>query len=223
MADVSTSGTPHVSQQPSELAWRGGQALRRVHALNERCLELLAQVARTDRQQVSLAIVNQHRGLWRGLSATARKRAARTPFLLVDVHFQDADWWRSAKDHRAGRRSKMVLHSAFTGKIAGELMRETLMLAWSTVAFERRAASILFGMTPAVGSIIVELGPQDVERIAARHSRYLQPRWEDFPAFWGKLLAAARDGDEEELHEIYLHGMQLIGSDLLPLLDGRLI
>lgn len=223
MADVSTGGTPHVSKEPSEFAWRGAQALKRVHALNERCLELLTQLARTEREQPTLAIVNQHRSLWRSLNATARKRAARTPFLLVDVHFQDADWWRSVKDSRPNRRSKMVLHAGLTGKIASELMRETLMLAWSTVAFERGAASILFGMTPAVSSIIAELGPQDVERIAARHSRYLEPRWEDFPALWGKLLVAARDGHEEALHEIHLHGMQLIGSELLPLLDGRLV
>src|SRR5690606_35725140 len=115
--------------------------------------------------------VSQHRSLWRSLNATARKRAARTPYLLVDVHFQDAEWWRSIKDSRQNRRSKMVLQAALTGKIASELMRETLMLAWSTVAFERGAASILFGMTPAVSSIIAELDPQDVERIAARHSR----------------------------------------------------
>jgi hypothetical protein len=115
----------------------------------------------------------------------------------------------------------MALKEAFRGKTAAELMRETLVLAWSTVAFERGGASILFGMTPAVSSIIAELGPQDVERVAARQSRYLQPRWEDYPAFWGRLLAAARDGDEEALHEIHLHGVQLIGSELLPLLDGR--
>lgn len=223
MADVSTDGTQHVPKEPFEFAWRGAQALKRVHALNERCLELLTHLARADREQTTLAIVNQHRSLWRSLSATARKRAARTPFLLVDVHFQDAEWWRSVKDPRQNRRSKMVLQAALTGKIASELMRETLMLAWSTVAFERGAASILFGMTPTVGGIIAELGPQDVERIAARHSRYLQPRWADFPAFWGKLLSAARDGDEEALHEIHLHGMQLIGSELLPRLDGRFV
>lgn len=213
-------GGPHTSLASSEFTWKGAQALSRVHALNERCLELLTQLARTD-QRITLAIVNQHRSLWRGLSATARKRAARTPFLLMDLHFQDADWWRAASDPRPSRRRKVALHAAFTGKIAGELMRETLMLAWSTVAFHRGAASIMLGMAPAVASIIAALGPQDVERISARHSAHLQPRWEDFPAFWGKLLTAARDGDEDALHEIHLHGMQLIGSELLPLLDGR--
>lgn len=141
----------------------------------------------------------------------------------MDVHFHDVDWWRSVKELRPSRKRKMVLKAAFTGKIAGELMRETLMLAWSTVAFDRGAASIMLGMTPAVSAVIAGLGPQDVERIAARHNQHLQPRWEDFPAFWGKLLAAARDDDEEALHEIHLHGAQLIGSELLPLLDGRFV
>lgn len=223
MRNVSIDGSSRASQAPSEFMWKGAQALSRVHALNERCLELLAQLARTERQRIDLAIVNQHRSLWRSLNATARRCAARTPFLLVDLHFQDAEWWRSATHSRPSRRRKMALQAAFTGRIAGELMRETLMLAWSTVAFDRGAASIMLGMTPAVSAIIAELGPQDVERIAARHSQHLQLRWEDFPAVWGKLLAAARDGDEEALHEIHLHGAQLIGSELLPLLDGGFV
>jgi hypothetical protein len=223
MSNISTDGSLYPSQGSSEFTWKGAQALGRVHALNERCLEVLTQLARTNQGQISLVIVNQHRSLWRALNATARRCAARTPFLLVDVHFQDAEWWRAAREVRPSRRRKMLLNTAFTGKVAGELMRETLMLAWSIVAFDRGAASVLLGMTPAVSSIIAELGPQDVERIAARHCHHLQPRWEDFPAFWGKLLAVARDGDEEALHEIHLHGAQLIGSELLPLLDGRFL
>lgn len=216
-------GDPDAPQEPSEFTWKGAQALTRVHALNERCLELLTELARTERHQITLAIVHQHRNLWRSMNGATRKRAARTPFLLVDVHFQDAEWWRAAKVLRPSRRRKVMLNAAFTGKIAGELMRETLMLAWSTVAFDRGAASILLGMTPAVSSSIGKLSPQDVERIAARHSQHLQPRWEDFPAFWGRLLVAARDSDEDALHDIHLHGVQLIGGELLPLLDGRFV
>jgi len=223
MSNVPVNGGTQAQLRSSEFTWKGAPALGRVHALNERCLELLTHLARTDRQQISLSIVNQHRSLWRGLTAATRRRAARTPFLLMDLHFQDADWWRSAKDLRTTRRRKMVLHTAFTGKIAAELMRETLMLAWSTVAFDRGAASIMLGMTPAVSAIVAELGPQDVEHIASRHSQHLQPRWEDFPSFWGKLLSAARDGDDEALSYVHLHGVQLIGSGMLPLLDGRFL
>ncbi|MBB6095010.1 hypothetical protein HNQ60_003897 [Povalibacter uvarum] len=214
---------PPYTPGPSEFAGKAAQALTRVYALNERCLELFIELARPERHPATTAIVSQHRSLWRSLTVTARKRAARAPFLLLDVEFQDADWWRSARDLRSNHRRKMVLHAAFPGKIAGELMRETLMLAWSTVAFDRGAASILLGMTPSVSAVIAGLGPQDVERIATRHSPHLRPRWEDFPAFWGKLLAAAHDSDEEALHEIHLHGAQLIGGELLPLLNGRFV
>lgn len=222
MSNVSRDQSRHASAGTAEFKWKGTQVLTRVHGLNERCLELLTETAHRAPESSSLTIVSQCRNMWRGMNATTRKRAARTPFLLLDVHFQDAEWWRAVREPRLSRRRKHLLKATFTGKIASELMRETLMLAWSTVAFDRGAASILLGMTPSVGSIIAGLDAQDVERIANRHSEHLQPRWDDFPAFWEKLLVAAREGDEEALHEIHLHGMQLIGGELLPLLDGRL-
>ena len=100
-------------------------------------------------------------------------------------------------------------------------MRETLMLAWNTVSLDRGAASILLGMAPAVRRIVVGFGPEDVERIAARYSRDLQPRWQDLPSFWVKLLTAARSDDDDALYESRLHGVQLIGGELLSLLDGE--
>lgn len=95
------------------------------------------------------------------------------------------------------------------------------MLAWSTVALDRGAASVLLGVAPAVSNIIAELSPQDVERIGGRYSQHLRPRWEDLPAFWRKLLTAARDNDKEALRESHIHGVQLIGGELLPLIDGK--
>ncbi len=220
MSNTSLLNGPYGASESAEVTWKGAPVLRRVHALNERVLEVLVQLARTDRERIELAIINQHRSLWRGLSTMARRRASLAPFLLVDVRFDDAGWWRSVKDPRVARRE--VIHpTALTGKMTGELMREALMLAWSTVAFDRNAASILLGMTPAVAAIIAEFGPHDVERIAARYCRHLRPRWEDFPAFWGKLLLAAQDGDEAALRLIHLHGAQLIGSELVALLDGK--
>lgn len=201
--------------------WNGAQTLLRVHALNERCLEILAHMARMDRERIGLDIVNLYRSQWRGLNATGRKCAARTPFLLVDIHLHDADWWRWARTPRLIRRRDTVRHAAFGEKTAGELMRETLMLAWSTVAFDRGAASVLLGMTSPVCTIIADLTPQDVDRITARYSRHLRPRWENLPTFWGSLLAAARNEDEEGLHYIHLRGTQLLGSELLPLARGK--
>lgn len=223
MTKVSTDDTEEASAvYASEFSWKGGQALGRVHALNERCLELLAQLARSEQARFNLAILNQNRKLWRSLNLAARRRASLTPYLLLDVQFQDIEWWRWAKAARAGGRRVVISQPAFSGKVAAELMRETLMLAWSTAAFDRGAAGVLLGMTPAVSATIAELGPQDVERITARHSPHLRPRWDDFPAFWGRLLTAALEDDEETLHAARLHGMQLLGSELLSRMDGRL-
>lgn len=212
-----TSQSPAIEMR--DFVWRGLPALRRVHALNERCLELLSQLARRDAKQFSPEIVRRHRGLWRSVSPKARRRAAQTPFLLLDAHFQDALWWRWARDPHAVRRHRISPRHTFSGRVAGELMRETLVLAWSTVALDRAAATILLGMAPDVSAIIAQLDVHDVERIAARQSRYLQLRWEDLPAFWCRLLNAAVEGDEVTLHACHLHGIQLLGGALLPLLE----
>ena len=214
---------PEQLQQPSLLSWRGAPTLRGVEALNGRCLELLATLARSDRQKIALPMVDQYRSLWRGLNGSARVRAARMPILLMDVHFQDAHWWRMARDPKqSGRR--MALHTAaFTGRIGTGLMREILMLAWGAVAVDRGIASVLLGMAPSVTNIFAELGPPDVERIALRFSRHVRPRWQDLPAFWGKLLAAARECDEDAIEACRLHGVQLIGSELVSSLDGCIV
>src|SRR5688500_9593389 len=105
-----------ISPSSGEFTWKGQQALARVHMLNERCLELLTQSARGDRQ--SPAFVHQSRGLWHGMNAAARKRAAQTPFLLMDVHFQEIQWWRRAQSSRPPQRQALTSETVFTGKPA---------------------------------------------------------------------------------------------------------
>ena len=36
--------------------------------------------------------------------------------------------------------------------------------------------------------------------------------------FWNNLLQASRADDEGSLYELHLHGIQLLGSELIPLL-----
>jgi hypothetical protein len=118
--------------------------------------------------------------------------AARTPFLLMDVHFQDAEWWRWARDSRNNRRRKIALRAAFARKTADELMRETLMLAWSTVALDRGTATLSLGMTLAVISTIAELDPQDVRT----HCRQAQPAFTAALGRFSRILVQAPDRSE---------------------------
>lgn len=200
--------------------WKGSQSLRRVYALNEHCLEVMSQLARDDRERTTIEAVNQLRGAWRALDVTARQRAATCPVLLLDAQFQNEEWWRWAKDARPRYRRTVSPQSCFAPKQAEALMRETLMLVWSIAGAEPNAATVLFGVTPTVGNIIAEFGPQQVERIAALHGSSVRPRWADIPDFWRKLLRAACADDEESLHDVRLYSIQLLGGELIPLLEN---
>jgi hypothetical protein len=95
------------------------------------------------------------------------------------------------------------------------LMRETLILAWSTASTDPPTAGLLFGMSSEVAAIFGALGPHDIEQIAAKHKHQLRLRWEEHPTFWRELLSAALRADDEALHEIHLYSLQLLGSELL--------
>jgi hypothetical protein len=195
--------------------WSGTHALRLVHELNDRCLAELANLAQSDRSPRASEFFGRHRDDWRSLDAGARREAARFPFLLLDIHFQDDEWWRSAADPRSEGTPSNPSLSFFAPEPAGELIRETLVLAWHTVLSNRGAGMLLLGMSPAVCGRVADLGLQHIERITARDSCHIRPRWEHLPSFWGQLLTAARGGNFELLYDLRLHGFQLFGGALI--------
>lgn len=175
-----------------------------------------------ERHGCSLDLVRLHQDLWTGLDTPSRKRAARCPFLLVDARFQNEAWWHWAKTSRPhiGKDASSLI--PLPASIAKDLMYETLVLAWHTARSDSRAASVLLAMSPKVAATLARLGLQDIHHIAAHHSHYLRPRWEDLPLFWRHLLIAARSDDNVALHEVHLHGLQLLGTNLSSFtLDAR--
>lgn len=200
--------------------WTGAEALDLVHELNEHCLEMLEKLAERPAEEIrvdsAFQIVKLHRDLWSRLDHMARRRAAGCPFLLVDVNFQNEPWWRSAQDGRSEPDGGAVTASFFPAKVARELMGETLMLAWLTARSDRRTATLLLGLAPAVADIIASLRPREIRRIIARHSGQLRPRWEASPQFWQRLLMAATGGTDTSLIDVHLNGLQLLGAELIP-------
>src|SRR5882672_8901755 len=164
--------------------WSGIHVLKLVHELNDRCLAELAQLAQSDRSPRAAEFFGQYRDDWRSLDAGARQEAARFPFLLLDIRFQDEEWWRMAPDPRSEGTPSNPGPSFFPPEPAGELIRETLVLAWHTVLSNRGAAMLLLGMSPAVCSRVAGLGLQNIEHITARDSCHIHPRWEGQPSFW---------------------------------------
>jgi len=196
--------------------WRSSHTLQSVQQMNEHCLNVLVTLAMSEPGKPALDLVTRYRDLWRQLDREAIGRAARNPVLLVDVHFLDETWWRWAMNHgtRTDSGKGSGAGDGFPPKIAGELMRATLMLAWSAAREDRHAAGLLFGMSGAVASFVAALTPQHIERIASRHSRELRLRWEDAPAYWQSLLIAARENDIAALREAHLYSLQLMASEM---------
>lgn len=192
--------------------WTGTATLELVRELNQRAIGTLADMAHMDSANCSLDFVRLYQNLWASLDAAACKRAARCPFLLVDVHFQSDEWWNWARTSSSTSRESTYSRNPFPENVAKELMYETLVLGWHTARSESRAASILLSMSPKVTTILAGLGLRDIHRIVAHHSHDLRPRWEDLPLFWRHLLLAAQSDDGAALHQAHLHGLQLLGN-----------
>lgn len=199
-----------VYHPPSPPRWKGRDSLDLVHQLNERCLKLLSETAATPGAG-NWPPVTHDPALWSKLDAEGIERAARFPFVILDVHFTNERWWREVIE---GADVPAAPHD-WPADVAGELMQETVIFAWHTAKWDRRVARLSLGMLPAVAESIAALTPRQLATISGQHSGALRMRWHDQPDFWTRLLVAARDGDEEALSEVHLHAKLLLSGELL--------
>jgi len=193
--------------------WRGARSLELVYQLNDRCLELLSQMAAGNEDDCPLALVNLHRELWRNLDGNARQRAARLPFVIVDVHFTNSRWWQRARKPAVPPEVPAV--ACFPTEIGEHLMNETLMFVWHIVQSDSRGAVHIVGMSPDVSAIVAGLSAHELRDIAAQNAGEIEPRWRDSPHWWGALLAAAISDDQLALADIHLQAKLLLCGVLL--------
>ena len=197
--------------------WTGAEALEWVRDLNARCLEAigkrLVRAAAAHADEINQADVD----LWRRLDEPARHRAARCPYLLVEMRSDDAPWWEDAKRDAMKPAPNPTVLSAGTAGLGRALANDALTLAWWTARADQRTAMLLFGLDPRVAAVISSLSPVEVRRITARSGNQLRPRWEHNHRMWRDLLSAAISADEEALTDIHLYGIQLLGGDLLSM------
>lgn len=205
--------TRAIYRPPSPPRWKGRDSLELVYQLNERALKLLSDAVTNNTADWPVSL--QHRELWLALAADVTHRAARFPFVIVDVHFTDEAWWRSVSVNPEGVEQGGLESAYWSRAVSEQLMSETLVFAWHSAKWDRRVACLTFGMLPEVAEVIAALTPQQLAAIPARHSEALRLRWQGDPDFWERLLAAARDGDEDALADTHLHGKLLLSGALL--------
>ena len=194
-------------------AWAGSPMLVAARQLNERSVALLAQAVHVGPCPQGSSALTALRELGGNLDGRVCERVGRCPVLLVDLNFQQSEWW-SCVAHGPSESIRLNGPPAvFTQEAAAPLLHEILLEAWSIGRTLPRVVSVLFGMAPRVVDMIAQLSVLEVHRIADEYARHLRPRWEDRGVFWRKLLRAAIGTDEQALIDIQLHCLALLGGD----------
>jgi hypothetical protein len=208
LCEPPAAGRP--AREPDALRHRGLSVLETlapVHDVNERCIEMLAQIARGDRPD-SLALVLQLKDLLTPLTPDSRARAARRPLLLTDLQFSNVPWWRRARDHPARPVPPPIGCGDFAKPAALQLARATVLVAWHSLRSSAQSA-VLLGVEPEVAEVIAGLSLSDIEILVGRRFRHVRPRWEDRPAIWRVLLSAAASTDFRKMRDFNLYSLQL--------------
>jgi hypothetical protein len=213
----STHGATPDPAPPVPPRWKGINSLDLVHQLNERCFELLCDLAAADTRHTDLPLLADNREIWIRVEPEARHRAARMPFVVVDAKFSDEAWWRHAAASRARVAGAEAFSNGLPHEASEQLMHEVIMFAWQTARWDRTVAQLSLGMTPSVADIVAALTPQKVREIAARESHAVEIRWANNPVFWRDVLVAASEGSNERMAELHLHAKLLLCGELAKL------
>jgi hypothetical protein len=206
--DPVNSGSAHATSG-------SGIELTPLHALNRAGLGALVEAARIPEGEPMPGFLAELRDQLEALGEEAQFRAAECPFLLLNVGFQDEEWWRGLK-YGLPRNAREPV-ACFPRLKAMPLARSTLTLAWHWAHADPETAGLVLGISRTCAALIASLTLQELETIAHRQHRCLRPRWEDRPAVWRALLGAAQQADREALSDFRLYGIRLVIGELLQL------
>jgi hypothetical protein len=179
--------------------------------INGRCLELMMEAAAAPTRGMH-PLLYRVRELLMQLTPAARRRAARSRILLVDLRFNDAAYWMGLVS--ASRRlNSSRRHAFFPRRGAANLARSTLVLAWHALLASPEIAGVALGMHRDVAKIIAEMQISGLERIAKSEGDQLMPRWVDLSNVWRELLQAAQENDSQTSRFVTLHALQLVAAE----------
>jgi hypothetical protein len=187
--------------------------------VNERCLEMLVRSARQDFAN-PFPLATELNELFLAADPATRARAAQRSFVLVDMQFQDHEWWQAARARPSQPAIAPAWRGAFPRQSGIALARATLVLACNAIRTDPAVASVLLGVSQAVAEVIHSLTFEQIDRISESRFRCVRPRWDDRPAVWRSLLTAVLSHDPLLLAAFDVHAMQLLAGDLLSAPGG---
>jgi hypothetical protein len=180
--------------------------------LNGQCLELLAEQALAQASQGNL-LLRQVGEIWRTLDATARRRAAACPYLLVDVGFSDPIRWRSTDVQQVSDAVRASYGSFFTVPRSAAVARQVFIYAWHLARSKNPAVQLLLGMPAHCTQLVGACTLSQMHELAEKNLEWLRPRWPTRVKVWRQLLLSAASGEVVALENARMHGLQLLAAE----------
>jgi hypothetical protein len=190
--------------------WLRGATLASLSELNAECLELLAQQASAT---PGAAVLAEFARGWVVLDAPARQRAAGCLYLLLDAGFADPQHWRTLAARQVEDADGGPYPAFFGVPAAAEVSQAVFTFAWHLARCQPAAARLLLGMPAACVAELARHTLGQVRALAARHPRWLRPRWSARPDMWRQFLGAAAAGDAAALERARLRGQTLLAAE----------
>jgi hypothetical protein len=198
--------------------WTGASSIPLAHQLNGQCVELVCELANNLSAEELPPFILENRDLWRLLEPEARKRVAAFPFVIVDLHFKDAEPWQQVSDGYLMTPTDIANtapYSGFPPKLFEDLALETLLFARQVAREDVNVAKAMFAMTSPVVRLIASFTVSQVRAIAIGIARQLRVRWDNDTEFWRDLLVACRAGDEDAMAALRRQGKLLFCGELI--------
>jgi hypothetical protein len=163
------------------------------------------------------SVVTPLREPLRQLEASARRRLADLPFLLVDLQLGDERTWETLlrsppASPTRNRRAPGEDARSFA------LARGVTVVAWHLVQMQPEHASLYLGISSRVAEMLRGANLLDLDSAASRVTGLLRPRWCDRPSVWMYLLRNA-NGARGSTRDETVYALQLAGADLSS--EGR--
>ena len=206
-----TGSIPSVRDSGADGAYRvhallDSQTLRTLEDANEAFLLLLARQPGREQGGLTLGLPGEVLPRVAALAPAARALAARCPYALFNLRFENGAFWSEA-----ARGAPVPAPSG--GAEALAFAHTAVFMAWHLAQGDELAAALVLGMTPAVRAAWRALPLSAVTPAAAAAWPALRARWAEHRLFWPALIAAATARDALAMDQVRRLGLQLLAAD----------
>lgn len=192
------------------------EMLAPLHDLNVRFLDLIASRPQDRRICGAGDPLQEAPRRVAPMSAAQRAAAARCPYSLFDLRFNDEAHWH---ERLRGAGPWHIADAAAADTAVQDLesfVRLALFYAWHVASTSRHAARVLLGMSERTAGEFRAATLACLPALVESEARNLTARFCGCNVYWSALVSAAARTDAGRLRKVQLFGLQLAAASLLP-------